>query len=321
MRRPAVIGLFALLTAGLGAGAVVLGLNLAGDGQSGSVAVTEAEGPFFFRGDWEASEPILGQWSGAQCENTGTVKDDATWNRGNIYVVTDVVAKGKQAMRVDLPEDGERIQACEALHGRKLGTGHGTPPLEEWYALSIRFPANYTTRGNGLSLAQFNFQGIWGAPLSLGGQSPTDNTGGPNQVWLMGHGGECRPGGTPYPPGPGCPWSSGIGGTVPPMRIIPPDRFATQVWHDLLVHVVWTTNPAEGLIEGFHRQRGGAWAQTVPPFTGKPTVQWRPGTSVSPTDGTNDKIGAYRGPHTTPLSIWHDNFCRAATRESVEACL
>ena len=76
-------------------------------------------------------------------------------------------------MRVDLPGDGERSQACEALQGRKLGTGHDSPPLEEWYALSIRFPANYTTSGSGLSLAQLNFQAIWGAPLSLSGQSPT----------------------------------------------------------------------------------------------------------------------------------------------------
>jgi hypothetical protein len=274
-------------------------------------------GQLYFRGDWEVTEPILGQWSGAQCENTSAVRDDATWNRGRLYVVSDLVAEGEQAMRVDLPGDGERRQACEALHGRKLGTGHGFPPFEEWYALSIRFPANLTTQGWGMTVTQFGYQGIWGSPIHITAHGPADS-GEPNHVRLEGQAGECL---RPPDGGDGCEWSSGLGGNVAPMRIIPPGRFATEVWHDFLVHVVWTTKPSEGLIEAWHRPRGGSWIQTVPPLTGYPTVQWEPGTTLQPTHGSVDKIGAYRNPNATALSIWHDNFCSGSTRAVVEACL
>jgi polysaccharide lyase-like protein len=326
VRRRAAIGLSALLTAGLGVGAV-LGLNLVEE--AAPTTTTEPKGPLYFRGDWEKDgeilgmpAPILGQYDGAQCENTKVTMDTPTFNRGRLYVVSDVVAKGGHAMRVDLEGDGLRTQACEALHGRKLGTGQGFPPFEEWYAFSIRFPANYTTRGWGLTLAQFNYQTIWGAPLYIQGNGPTE-TGEPNQLRLVGQAGECVP---VTEPNPHCEWSSGQGSKIGPWRIIPPERFATEVWHDLLVHVIWSTNPAKGLIEGFHRQRGaagalGQWANTVPALTGKPTVQWRPGTTVYPTNGTVDKIGAYRGPNATPLSIWHDNFCVAKTRAAAESCL
>jgi hypothetical protein len=127
--------------------------------------------------------------------------------------------------------------------------------------------------------------------------------------------------GAPHPPGPGCGWSSGIGSGIGPWRIIPPERFALGVWHDLLIHVVWTTDPSEGLIEGFHRQRGGQWAQTVATFTGKPTLQWRSGEALRPTETTLDKIGAYRGSHPTAISVWYDNFCVATTRPAAQSCV
>jgi Polysaccharide lyase len=263
--------------------------------------------------------PLLHQWNGAQCENTGveTAKDNESWNRGVFNVVSDVVAKGQRAGRFDLEGDAQRLQSCEALHERTLGTGQGFPPLEQWYALSIRLPANYTTRGWGLTLAQFNYEKIWGAPLAIQGNGPAE-TGEPNQLRLVGQAGECVP---VTEPNPHCAWSSGLGSEIGPWRIIPPERFATEVWHDLLVHVVWSTKASEGLIEAFHRQRGGEWAQTVPPFTGKPTVQWEPGQRVAPTYPTVDKVGAYRGPNSTALSIWHDNFCVATTRAAAESCL
>jgi hypothetical protein len=276
-------------------------------------------GQLSFQGDWEMDgeilgmpAPILGQWDGAQCENTkvDSAKDNETWNRGRLDVVSDIVGGGSKAARFDLPSDGQRLQACEALHGRTLGTGHGYPPLEQWYALSIRFPANYTTQGWGLAVASFNYQLIWGAPLGILAVGPAV-TGEPNHVRLAGQAGECVP---VTEPNPHCEWSR-------PWPIIPPERFATEVWHDLLVHVVWSTKAREGLIEAFHRQRGGEWANTVPAFTGEPTVQWRPGETVTPTYPTVDKIGAYRGANTTALSIWHDNFCVATTRTAAESCL
>jgi hypothetical protein len=260
------------------------------------------------------------QWDGAQCANTG-VPSTSESVRGTLFAVQDVVANGSYSARVDLPA-ASTLAACEALHPRPLGTGHGFPPNEEWYSSSIRLPSNYTARGWGLSLVQFNFQNIWGSPLALHGHGPeTTAPSEPNQVRLVGQAGLCRPVGTPFPPGPGCEWSSAKGGNVPPMRIIPPARFALGVWHDILVHVVWTTDASKGLIEGFHRQRGGQWAQTVAPLTHKPTVQWTEGRSLHPSEDTLDKIGAYRASHPTALSVWHDNFCVATTRSAAESCL
>jgi hypothetical protein len=323
VRRRAAIGLAALLTVGVSVGGAALGLNLVG--KTTPTTKTKSRPPLSFQGDWEMDgeilgmpAPILGQYDGAQCENTNveSAKDNETWNRGTLSVVSDIVGGGSKAARFDLPSDGLRLQACEALHERTLGTGQGHPPLEQWYALSIRFPANYTTSGWGLTLAQFNYEKIWGAPLSIIGQGPAD-AGEPNQLRLVGQAGECVP---VTEPNPHCEWSSGLGAPIGPWRIIPPERFATEVWHDLLIHVVWSTKASEGLIEAFHRQRGGTWAQTVPRFTGKPTVQWRPGETVKPTYPTLDKIGAYRGANATALSIWHDNFCVASTRAAAESC-
>jgi hypothetical protein len=290
-------------------------------GCTGASQEPPPSGTVEFRGDWEMGNvhQFRPQWDGAQCANTG-VASTSTYARGNLFAVQDIVASGAYSARVDLPA-ASTSSACEALHPRPLGSGHAHPPNEEWYALTIRFPSNYATAGNGLSVAQFNFQGIWGAPLSLKAQGPNDNTKEPNHVRLVGHGGECRPVGTPSPPGPGCDWSSGIGSSIGPWRIIPPQRFALGIWHDVLVHVVWTTDPSEGLIEGFHRQRGGQWAQTVATFTGKPTLQWKPGQTLHPTDTTIDKIGAYRGSHQTAISVWYDNFCVATTRSAAQACV
>jgi hypothetical protein len=308
---------------GLGASGAMLGANLFGDGPT---PTTERKRPQSFRGDWEVDgevlgmpAPILGQYDGAQCENTKveSAQDTETWNRGKLFVVSDVVAGGQKAARVDLEGDGHRTQACEALHGRTLGSGHGYPPHEEWYALSIRLPANYTSSGWGIQLASFNYQKIWGAPLGIIGYGPS-NAGEPHHLRLVGQAGECVP---VTEPNPHCAWSSGLGSTIGPWRIIPPERFATGVWHDLLVHVVWSTRASEGLIEAFHRQRGGEWANTVPAFTGKPTVQWEPGQTIAPTYSTVDKIGAYRGANATPLSVWHDNLCVATTRAAAESCL
>jgi hypothetical protein len=292
----------------------ILGIVLA-SGACGS----EDESGIVFIGDFETSG--RSQWEGAyQCEN-GTTPDTATTNRGIITIVSDVVAKGTKAARFDLPSDASRVQACEALRGRELGTGPGLPPNEVWYALSIRFPTTgYTTNAWGLRVVSFNYQGIWGAPLGLDAHSPGSGPGGArgdgtNHVDLAGQAGLCYPVGTADPGGPRCEWSGH-------WQIIPSNRFALGVWHDVLVHVKWTTNPSEGLFEGFHRQRGGTWSQTVPRVTGRATVQTnRHGSAPRPANTVVDKIGAYRHKNAQAISIWHDNFCVATTRAAAESCL
>jgi len=285
---------------------------LASGGCGSEKTTSRSEAGVGFDGDFETGDRSQWNW-GAQCANTGT-RSDATVDRGNLFVQSEIVASGRYAARFDLPASTSRT-ACEALRKREIGL------REEWYALSLRFPSNFATVDWGLTVAQFNYQRIWGPPLQLIGQSPNDATREANHLRLVAQGGLCRPVDTTDPRGPGCEWSSGAGSSIGPWRIIPPTRFVLGVWHDVLVHVVWTTDSSKGLIEGWHRQRGGTWVQTVAPFRGKPTVQWTATRVPSATDLTSDKIGAYRGDSTAPLSVWHDNFCVATTRAAAESCL
>jgi hypothetical protein len=274
--------------------------------------------PVRFRGDFETADPIQDQYGGAACDNTGKT-DDSTWNFGSIFVVTDEVAKLGKAVRIDLPSDSTRKQACELYHYRSLGAGSGTT-MDEWYALSLRIPDNYATAGWGLSFTQFNYEGVWGSPMSLLGVGPNSYHL-PNSVRLVTQSGRCNPVGTPNPPGPGCDYNSGQGGNMPAMYAIPQSRFAPGTWNDLLVHVKWSAQNS-GLYEVFHRRRGGTFVQTVNVRGAFPTVQWSPTSGPpDPSWQTIDKFGGYRGSNDVALSIYYDNICSGTSRVAVEACL
>jgi hypothetical protein len=169
-----------------------------------------------------------------------------------------------------------------------------------------------------MTFGQPNYQGLHGSPLFFFVYGPNDASGEPFHARLVAQAGECKP---IHEGGSGCQWTNGLGSGRDPMKIIPHSRFALGVWHDLLVHVVWTTNGAETLYEGWHRPRGGSWLQTVNYAPGQPSVQWRPGDTAQPTDTTIDKFGAYRGANPQAISIWHDNICVTTTRAAAESCL
>jgi hypothetical protein len=261
-----------------------------------------------FRGDFETGD--ISQWTwGAQCAN-GNVQSDAVFERGTVHVVQDMVAKGLYAARFDLPATTKR-GACEVLRKRTLGLG------DEWYALEFRLPPNWqepSPEGWGLDIAQLNYQGIWGSPLALKAHS--------DRVRLQIQSGHCLPVGSPEP---GCQYTAGFGvnsagANISVAPAIPPARFAAGVWHQLLIHMKWSAAD-DGAAQVFHRQKNETdWVQTVD-FSGHPTVQWKDGDTPTQTVTTSDKIGGYRGKSTTPLSIWHDNFCVATTRAAAETCL
>jgi hypothetical protein len=267
-------------------------------------------GKVLFDGDFEPGN--VSQWWGAQCANTSSAP--LPFTRGTITVQSQIVAQGRYAARIDLPGASDTT-ACEAVRKRTLGTGHGSPAKHEWYALSVRFPKNLTTSKWGMTFAQPNYQGIWGSPLHFFVYGPHDASGEPFHARLVAQGGRCR-----GQPNPGCQWSNGLGSGRAPMRIIPSSRFALGVWHDLLVHVVWTTKGTEALYEGWHRPRGGTWLQTVNYAPRQPSVQWRLKEKARATDTTIDKFGAYRGANTQTLSIWYDNICVATRRAAAESC-
>ena len=102
-------------------------------------------------------------------------------------------------------------------------------------------------------------------------------------------------------------------------RIVPVGTQLTGTWQQFIVHVHHAAD-SSGLLQGWWRPRGGTWRQTVN-WSGYPTVQW---SATEPPDGnrpTADKIGAYRGASTFPISIWQDGFCVATSFSAAESCL
>ena len=255
-----------------------------------------------FNGDFERGN--VSQWWGAQCANTSPAK--LLFTRGTITVQSEIVAQERYAARIDLPAASEPT-ACEAVRKRTLDLS------DEWYALEFRLPLDWrepSPTGWGAVIAQLNYQAIWGPPLGIYAHA--------DKVSLILQSGLCRPVGTPHPPGPGCANTSGPGGNLAPMYVIPKAP-ALGVWHQVLLHVRWAAN-SSGLLQVFHRRRGApAWRQRLN-FRGKPTVQWTNTVPPDPGNTTLDKIGAYRGRSTAPLSLWHDNFCVATTRAAAESC-
>jgi hypothetical protein len=163
----------------------------------------------------------------------------------------------------------------------------------------VRFPSDWVEPGGwGLTFAQLGFQypPVWGGPLSL--------TAHKDSVEVVVQGGSCA-----Y--GTGCTRSIH-------QNIVPAGSLATGVWHQFIVHSHWAAD-ASGITEVWWKTSNSAtWTKTAS-LSGGPTVEWAPGTS--PTAPNLDKIGAYRGASSVPLSIWLDGFCRATSFDAAASCL
>ena len=162
-----------------------------------SPSPSPAPQPVAFRGDFETANIAPWQattWGGAQCVNYGVPS-----RVGTLHVVDDTVAKGSYSARFDLPA-ADTTNSCELLRGRTIAMD------DEWYSMEIRLPSDWqepSPTGWGLSLAQLNFQNIWGTPVSVIAHS--------NYVDLVLNAGLCvdfRSG------NPSCENSSGIGGNL-----------------------------------------------------------------------------------------------------------
>jgi hypothetical protein len=268
-----------------------------------------------FSGNWETGD--ISQWGGAQCANTG-VPHDTYAQRGTINIATDVVAQGSYGARFDLPygetnANGEdKPSACEALRGRTLGLG-----TDDFYALDVRFPPDWREPSEafwGLSLAQFDYQGYAGAPVGMFAHAEDVNLGiesghcAPNRVGTN----ECQ-----YNTGNDYGEEGSLHKTL---HIIPRGTHLAGMWEQFIVHVHHATD-SSGVVEGWWRPRGtSTWTRTVD-LTGYPTVQWGAVGPPPPSNGTIDKIGAYRGPSTFPISIWEDGFCDATSFAAAASCL
>jgi hypothetical protein len=258
-----------------------------------------------FKGDFESGN--VSQWTwGAQCANTSSAP--MLFTRGTITVQSEIVGQGLYAARFDLPAAPRESTACETLSKRVIGVGS-----DDYYALMVRFPREWrepSPTSWGLALAQLNYQGIWGAPVTLVAHA--------NHIRLILQSGRCR---SVFTSNPGCAYSSGPGGNVRRMLAVRAP-LALDAWHELIVHVRWATNHS-GVLEVWHRLKaGGSWNKTVT-LRGYPTVQWtaKRARRAILRSVTSDKIGAYRGPADFTLTVWHDGFVRARSFASAVSAL
>jgi Polysaccharide lyase len=272
------------------------------------VAASHPTPGIVFSGNWETGD--ISQWHGAQCANTGPV--GGSYGRGTINIVTEPepVAQGKYAARFDLPADTTSNNACEV--GRKRTEALGT---DDWYALEVYFPSNWQEPSSafwGLAFAQFNYAGIEGAPVGLLAHA--------DHVNLAVQAGLCdeSTGACQFTTGiDASPTEQGTLGYT--LRIVPLGTALAGGWQQFVVHVHWATDSA-GLVEGWWRPRGGTWSKTVS-WSGHPTVQWTTQQPAETNLVTYDKIGAYRGTSTFPISIWQDGFCVATSFSAAAGCL
>jgi Polysaccharide lyase len=259
-----------------------------------------------FKGDFETGNHSQWTWN-TQCANTG-VPSDTLAVRGTITVQSAIVGQGKYAARFDLPAASGEKTACEALSKRSIGLGR-----HDYYGIMVRFPRSWrkpSSAGWGLSIAQFNFQNIWGAPVMLAAHA--------NYIGVVLQSGLCK---SVFTSKPGCAYSSGPGGNVRRLGGVP-RPLALEAWHELIVHVHWATD-SKGVLEVWHRLRGRrAWKKTVT-LRGYPTVQWTAdrGRRAVARSVTSDKIGAYRGSADFPLTIWLDGFVRSRSFAATAAVL
>jgi hypothetical protein len=252
-----------------------------------------------YRENWEQGR--LGSEWGAQCNN---LTQPTTGTRGSFTVQRAITGQGRWAARFDLPTDSARPTACEILHNRTLDLD-----TDDYFALELYFPNGWKEPAGvfwGLILAQLNYQGITGPSIGLAAHG--------NYVNLVMASG--------YFNGSKTRWYTGNGaarGNLPRLYAIhrPLRRGA---WHQLVLHVRWSVG-SDGAIDVWHRLRGQRkWEKTVR-FRGYPTVQWSQTNSAITSNGTTDKIGAYRPSASFPISVFNDGFCRASSFRAAQSCL
>jgi hypothetical protein len=263
-----------------------------------------AQGNVSFTGDFETGN--ISQWNyGAQCANTG-VSSSSSLVSGTVNVESQIVGQGNYAAEFDLPAASVN-NFCQALVKRPFSIGS-----DDYYGLMVRFPTNWqepSSAGWGMSLAQFNFQNIWGSPVNLMAHG--------DHVSLVMQTGLCSAVSTSTP---GCAYSNGIGGNLA-QAYAAPAPLALGVWHEFVVHVHWAADNS-GAVEVWHRLKGtSAWTKTVS-ISGHPTVQWTSSSGYSDSSGwTVDMAGAYRGNSDFPLTIWQDGFVRATSFDNAAGAL
>jgi hypothetical protein len=253
----------------------------------------------------------ISQWlpnsGGAQCANYGV--PSANYHaRGTFSLDSSVVGDGQLSGRVDLPPTAApyTTSVCELLHSVPLGLGS-----DEYYGFMFYVPVGWDTGTNafwGVQVAQFHFTNVWGSPVAY--QLHDDH------LTLALETGSCDAVGTANP---SCDWRSQAdlagGPNLPGYYVIPPGSMPQGHWYETIMHVHWAAD-STGQIQTWFRQKGqSAWTQSVD-LAGYPTVLWDRTAGCCAT-GAVDKVGAYRGPSSVPVSVWFDDVSEGSGFASV----
>jgi hypothetical protein len=261
--------------------------------------------PPLFSGNWDTGN--TSQWSnGTQCAGDNIDNGIA---RGTYSIVTSPVAQGSFSANFALPA-ASVANACEAVQQRTVATG-----TDDWYALDLQFPSNWqepSPAGWGMLVAQLSYVG-WltgaGPPVGL-----VAHAGKLTVVLMSGNVANNIPA---YGTGPDNNGNAHCSTST--CQVIPQGQLTLGVWHQVIVHVHWATD-SSGLVETWWRRKGEATWNPEARITGYPTLQWLNGTPYPTGTASYDKIGAYRGAASFPLSIRNDGFCRATTFFVAAAC-
>ena len=89
-----------------------------------------------------------------------------------------------------------------------------------------------------------------------------------------------------------------------------------NVWHQFVLHVRWAADTS-GLIECWHRIKGGSWVKTATGH-GFATLQIQNG-KVQP--AVQDKWGPYRSSSPIPDTLWYDSISKSSTFTAAMAYL
>ena len=255
-----------------------------------------------FTGDWETGS--TSQWSnGSQCAGDNINNGIA---RGTYSIDTSPVAQGRYSAHFSLPS-ATVSNACEVVQKRTLNTGS-----DDYYAIDLMFPSNWqepSPAGWGMVVAQFNYENIGtGPPIGLFAYA--------GKLALVIQSGPVVNTAATYTTGPDN--NGNMHCSTATCQIIPQGQMTLGVWHQVIVHVHWATD-ATGSVETWWKRKGEA-SWTPEARFGGPTVQWTGTSPFAASFATYDKIGAYRGYASFPLSVWNDGFCRAASLASAETC-
>jgi hypothetical protein len=249
-------------------------------------------------------------FQGAQCANTGVASANYH-QRGNFYVENSITGDGGYGGRIDLPANVApySTSVCEALHSVPVALGS-----DQYYGSMFYVPVGWDTGTKafwGVQVAQYHFTNVWGSPIAF--QLHDDH------MTLALETGACSPVGSALP---GCQYRSQAdlfwGPNLPGAYVIPRGSMPQGHWYEIVLHVHWASN-STGQIQTWFRQKGQtAWTQSTN-LTGLPTVQWT--TGHLPATTAVDKIGAYRGYSTAPVSVWFDDITSATSFNAVTAAM